>query len=75
MSRPKNIGLTDRERRAYAAICSYIKEHSYPPTLREIGELADITSLSSVHAALRVLQREGMIEVAPGSPRALRVVE
>lgn len=56
-------------------IKKYIREHGYPPTVREIGEGVDLQSSSSVHSHLLKMFNDGMLETdaKPGAPRAIRV--
>lgn len=57
------------------AIISYIQEHGYAPTVREIGEMVGLKSTSSVQSHLNRMLVDGMIETDArvGSPRAIRV--
>ena len=61
--------------RIVEAIKSYIQEHGYPPTVREIGEMVGLKSTSSVQSHLTRLLSEGKLETdaGPSSPRAIRV--
>ena len=43
------------------------------PSVREIGEAVGLTSPSTVHAHLQVLQREGYLQRDPTKPRAIIV--
>ena len=58
-----------------AAIISYIEEHGYAPTVREIGEMVGLKSTSSVHRYLSIMLNNGIIETdcGLGVPRAIRV--
>lgn len=53
----------------------YIWEHSYPPTVREIGNGVELKSTSSVQAHIKKLIELGELETDAevNSPRALRV--
>ena len=55
----------------YIADCQ--RERGYPPSVREIGEVVGLTSSSTVHAHLAVLQREGYLRRDPTKPRAIEV--
>lgn len=56
------------------AIKTYIHQHGYPPTLREIGDLVGLQSSSSVHMHIQKMLELGMLETDhPGMQRALRV--
>lgn len=54
-------GLSQRQKRILQFIRDHQAEHGYPPTIREIGNAAEISSTSVVDYNLRVLQREGLI--------------
>lgn len=58
-----------------AFIIQYIQDHGYPPTTREIGDVVDRSSSSSVHFQLKRMFEEGELETdaETGSPRAVRV--
>ena len=53
--------LSDRQRRILTFVERYTAEHSYPPSIREIGQAVGISSTSVVDYNLRALEREGMI--------------
>lgn len=52
-------GIRTREA-MYRAIISYIREHGYPPTTREIGQMVGLRSTSSIHYQLLKMKDEGM---------------
>lgn len=58
-------------------ILNYIQQYSeingYPPTVREIGAAVGLNSPSTVHGYISRLERDGKIEKAGGSSRALRL--
>ncbi len=54
-------------------IDQYSSVHGYPPTVREIGEAVGLNSPSTVHGYLKRLERDGKLEKAEGSSRALRI--
>ncbi len=53
--------LSERQRRILEFLERYTEEHSYPPSIREIGQAAGISSTSVVDYNLRALEREGLI--------------
>jgi repressor LexA len=55
----------------YIAEC--LRQRGYPPSVREIGEAVGLTSSSTVHTHLAVLQREGYLQRDPTKPRAIQV--
>lgn len=56
-------------------IIEYIKEHGYPPSVREIGDGTELKSTSTVYNHLKALLEEGRLETDAefGTPRAIRV--
>lgn len=65
--------MTPRQRRILEFIRGRVREHGYPPTVREIGEAVGLTSSSSVHAQIANLQRKGLLRKDPAKPRAIEV--
>lgn len=59
----------------YKYVVAYIREHGYPPSVREIGDGVGLKSTSSVYSHLKRMLEEGMLETDAefGQPRALRV--
>ena len=53
--------LSDRQKRMVEFIRQYTTDHRYPPTIREIGKAAGISSTSVVNYNLNILEREGLI--------------
>jgi repressor LexA len=61
--------LTARQRKIIQAIEDSTQRSGYPPTLREIGEAAGLTSLSSVSYQLATLAKKGYVSRGAGRPR------
>lgn len=56
-------------------IRAHLKEHGWPPTVREIGTQID-RSVECVHKSLERLQDDGRIVRGPrNGPRMIRIVE
>lgn len=57
------------------AIISYIQEHGYSPSVKEIGDMVGLKSKASVHAHLTRMFADGMLETDAklGAARAIRV--
>src|SRR5204863_61762 len=68
-----DISLTARQREILEVIERNMREHGYPPSVREIGEAVGLTSPSTVHNHLNTLQRLGYLRRDPTKPRALEV--
>lgn len=65
--------LSPRQRAILKMIIDSVEARGYPPTIREIGERVGLTSTSSVHWQLGVLEGAGYLDRAPHSPRAITV--
>jgi len=57
--------LAGKRRRILEFIAEQIRERGYPPSVREIGVAVGLTSPSTVHSHLQVLQREGYLQRDP----------
>ena len=66
--------LTARQERILAAIREAVAANGYPPSMREIGDLVGLASLSSVTHQLSQLERMGYIRRDPRRPRAIEVL-
>ncbi len=65
--------LAGKRRQILEFIAEQIRDQGYPPSVREIGEAVGLTSPSTVHTHLKVLQREGYLQRDPTKPRAIIV--
>jgi repressor LexA len=65
--------LSTKRKEILDCISESVRERGYPPSVREIGEVVGLTSSSTVHAHLAVLQREGYLRRDPTKPRAIEV--
>ncbi|MDR1354894.1 MAG: transcriptional repressor LexA [Propionibacteriaceae bacterium] len=70
---PDADGLTIRQRRILEAIMESVETRGYPPSMRELGLAAGLSSSSSVSHQLKVLESKGFIRRDPNRPRALEV--
>ena len=66
--------LRERQKRILEFIREYIDDHNYPPTIREIGMAAGISSTSVVNYNLERLEEMGMIERNREVSRGLRLI-
>lgn len=67
--------MTERRRQVFDAICAFVGEKNYAPTIREIGDRVGLTSSSTVTAHVRALRDKGFISWDPGKPRTIRVLK
>ncbi len=66
--------LSKRQKEIFDFIGTYLKDHGYPPTVREIGKAVGLTSSSTVHAHLAKLENLGVLKRDPTKPRAIEVL-
>ena len=66
--------LTDQERATMAFIARFVREHHYPPAVRDIQRGLRISSTSMVTYRLDALQSRGLITRAPGIARSIAIV-
>ena len=67
-------GLTPRQTKILLAIKEAMETNGYPPSMREIGEAAGLSSPSSVKYQLEALESKGWIRRDPSRGRALEVI-
>lgn len=65
--------LTQRQQRVVEAIQAWIKEHGFPPTIRELGKQVGIKSLRGVTTHLDALVKKGHLARQRGA-RGLRLL-
>ena len=65
--------LTVRQELIYDFICKYLKQHPYPPTVRDIQKSLKIKSTSTVQYALDALQHAGYIQKSDGKMRSIEI--
>ena len=68
---------TGRDIEVLMAIKTYMKEHGYAPTVREVGQMVGLNSPSSVKYYFDNLYAQGYIEtdLDMSSPRAFRLTK
>ena len=66
--------LTRKQKESYQCILNYMKEHGYPPTVREFGELIGVKSTLSAFSRIKQLEQNGYIRRIPASPRAIEIL-
>lgn len=67
--------LTARQQKILDAIRTEIEQKGYPPSMRQIGDMVGLASLSSVTHQLGRLETMGYIRRDPKLPRAIEVLE
>ena len=72
---PQSRKLSDRQSKMLEFIRSFLKEHPYPPSVREIQLGCAISSTSVVDYNLHILRREGYIKRSPDISRGIELLE
>ena len=67
--------LTARQQKILDAIRTEIEQKGYPPSMRQIGDMVGLASLSSVTHQLGRLENMGYIRRDPKLPRAIEVLD
>ncbi len=70
----KNKTAPERCAEIYAYIKEFLRKKGYPPSVREIGEKVGLSSSSTVHSYLHMLESDGKIHRDPTKPRAIEIV-
>jgi len=65
--------LTDKQQKILDFVKSYLQEHGYPPTFREIGEHFGFAWAAS-RTHLKAIERKGFVKVTPSRSRGIEVV-
>ena len=66
--------LNDIERRILDYMVSYLRENTYQPSIREIGEQFGIKSTKTVSEHLQALADKGFLERDPSRSRGVRIL-
>jgi repressor LexA len=66
-------GLTDKQEKILTFVLDYVNDKGYPPSIREIGNRFEISSLRGVTVHLDALERKGYIKRA-NTARAITII-
>lgn len=66
--------LTDIERKVYHYLLDFLAEHTYQPSVREIGKRLRIRSTKTVAELLQSLADKGYLEREPGRSRGVKII-
>ena len=72
---PTKQKLSDRQNKMLEFIANFVKEHPYPPSVREIQMGCGISSTSVVDYNLHILRREGYIKRSPDISRGIQLLD
>ena len=74
-TQPDRRPLTRKQRITYDALVDYIRAHGYPPSVRDLADILDLSSTSTVTARLHALRERGWITMEWNKPRAITIVD
>ena len=66
--------VTEVQQRTLEVISTFIEQHSYPPTMKELGDILGITP-QSAHEQVGQLVKKGRVQREPGLARSLQVID
>ncbi len=69
------ITLYRRQRQILEYISQYIQKNNYSPTLQEIADAMNLSSLATVFEHLQALEKKGVIRRFEGAVRGIEVVD
>ena len=69
------VTLYKRQREILDYISQYIQQNSTSPTLQEIADAINLSSLATVHEHLQALEKKGMIRRFDGAVRGIEVTD
>lgn len=71
----RNARMSKIQKQIYDYVKESINDRGYPPAVREIGDMVNLKSTSSVHSHLKKLEDMGYIRRDPTKPRAIEIME
>lgn len=69
------VTLYKRQRQIVDFIAQYIQKKGYAPTLKEIANAIDVSSLATVHEHLQALERKKIIKKHNGTVRGIELLD
>ncbi|SKC83003.1 LexA family protein [Maledivibacter halophilus] len=66
--------LNDCHVNLYKAIKEYHTDNGYSPTVRELKDMCNYKSTSTVHGHLKVLEKAGYIEIGKRKSRSIKLL-
>ena len=69
------MGISAKQQKVLDYIRSFMKEHGYPPAVRDIFQGLNLKSTSTAHGYLARLEKQGYIRRDPSKTRAIELIE
>jgi len=67
------MNLTGRQKQILDFITSYVREHGFPPTVREVAAAFGYRSVKAAQDHMRALERKGALRRRAGAARGLKI--
>lgn len=68
------LTIYKRQEQILGFLRQYIKTHGFAPTLSQIAQALDVSSLATIHEHLTTLERKGLIKRKNGHSRGIEIV-
>ena len=65
--------LTKKQKKIYDYVRSFLDEHGYAPSYREIGEYFSLSSVATIAEHINTLKTKGYLDLDPGHARSLQL--
>ena len=67
--------MTEKQKKLYEAIKSFIEVNGYAPTIRELNVITNIKSTATTHSKLLQLKKKGFITYVEGKSRTIKIIK
>jgi SOS-response transcriptional repressor LexA len=67
--------LTKKQQKLLAVLKAYTIQHGYPPSYRELADLMNLVSASTIKQHLDTLKKKGYVDWEESRPRTLHIIE
>jgi SOS-response transcriptional repressor LexA len=71
----RNDNLTKKQMKILTLLKEFILQHGYPPSYRELANLMNLVSSSTVKQYLDTLRKKGYLSWEEGQPRTLHIID
>ena len=67
------VTLYKKQKQIYDFLCQYIQKNDFAPTLKEIAEAMDVSSVATIHEHLKALEDKNLIRRSKGKNRSIEL--
>ena len=75
MNTPTKLGLTPKQQHMKTLIKTFTDENGHAPSYEELMTLSNLRSTSAVHRIIHHLVARGHLQLLPGQPRSLTLID